>query len=288
MTTSTPVPLYWAAYGEEAESKLLILHGGPGADHGYLLPQMLELSKNHELFFYDQRGGGRSQAHSREPITWKTQVSDLAAVVHELRLEPLSLIGYSWGGLLSILYCVSTADHSDSAAPPSPPKRLVLIDPAPLNREYRREFENEFARRQKSEAIEAMRAELAASGSRERDPEAYRQRAFEISVAGYFANPLNARNLTPFRVMGRVQESVWESLGEYDLYKDLRRITCPTIIIHGRDDPIPPASSVKAAETIGAELVLLDDCGHVPYVEQPQALFSAINRFLDSTEIATR
>jgi pimeloyl-ACP methyl ester carboxylesterase len=31
---------------------------------------------------------------------------------------------------------------------------------------------------------------------------------------------------------------------------------------------------------LGAELVVLDDSGHVPYVEQPDALFAAIERFL--------
>ena len=40
-TTTTPVPLYWAAYGPEGAPQLLVLHGGPGAHHDYLLPQML-------------------------------------------------------------------------------------------------------------------------------------------------------------------------------------------------------------------------------------------------------
>jgi proline iminopeptidase len=37
---------------------------------------------------------------------------------------------------------------------------------------------------------------------------------------------------------------------------------------------------MAAAECLGAELVVLDDCGHVPYVEQPALLFGAIERFL--------
>ena len=36
------------------------------------------------------------------------------------------------------------------------------------------------------------------------DPETYRQRLFELSVAGYFADPRRARDLTPFRITGRV------------------------------------------------------------------------------------
>ena len=129
-----------------------------------------------------------------------------------------------------------------------------------------------------------MRAELAASGVRERDPEAYRQRNFELSVAGYFLDPGNARDLTPFRVSARVQQQVWESLGDFDLAADgtLARIGLPALIVHGRQDPIPLASSEEAAQIMGAELTVIEQCGHVPYVEQPKALFSAIDRFLSN------
>jgi proline iminopeptidase len=157
-----------------------------------------------------------------------------------------------------------------------------------LTREYRRQFEAEFARRQQSPEIQQMREELARSGLREQDPPVYRQRAFELGVAGYFSDPKKARDLTPFRVVGRVQQSVWESLGDFDLIRDLEGIKIPSIVIYGRDDPIPLASSVEAARVLGTNLVVLDDCGHVPYVEQPERLFSALDTFLDETNPPVR
>ena len=274
-TTSTPVPLFWCRYGTRGAPQLLVLHGGPGASHDYLLPQMLELSKEHELIFYDQRGGGQSKTDAREPITWRTQVEDLEAVVAELGLETPAVVGYSWGGLLALL---ATIERSARGA--ALPSLLVLIDPAPLNRQYRERFEAEFARRQNGAAIRGMREELAASGLRESDPDAYRQRAFELSVAGYFADPARARDLTPFRVTGRVQQSVWESLGDFDVVGQLRGIRVPTLFLHGRQDPIPFESSEEGARALDAPLVMLEDCGHVPYVEQPRALFAAIDAFL--------
>jgi proline iminopeptidase len=160
----------------------------------------------------------------------------------------------------------------------------VLIDPAPATRQFRSAFEAEFSRRQNSEQIKALRDELTASGLRERDPDAYKQRAFELSVAGYFAHPDRAHDLTPFRVISRVQQSVWESLGDFDLLLQLPRVTAPTLIVHGRQDPIPLASSEAIARALpNAHLVPLDDCGHVPYVEAPDALFTAIRHFLDTT-----
>jgi len=230
-----------------------------------------------ELLFYDQRGGGRSKTSDPNPITWRTQVGDVGAVALEFELGAPVIVGYSWGGLLAMLYAAEAARGTMPA-----PRALVLIDPAPISRQYRGQFETEFARRQASPDVERMRAELAESHLRETNLDAYRQRNFELSVAGYFAHPRSATDLTPFRVMARVQQSVWDSLGDFDLASDglLASITVPTLIVHGRQDPIPVASSEECARVIGAELVVLDDCGHVPYVEQPDALFRAIGEFL--------
>jgi proline iminopeptidase len=278
-TSSTAVPLYWVAYGPEGVDRTLILHGGPGAQHDYLLPQMLRLAETRECVLYDQRGGGKSNPPDRGEITWRTQVADLRAVIAELALEPLTVVGYSWGGMLALLYAIDAAERG---APM--PRRMVLIDPAPVTREYRRQFEAEFAARQASSAVVAMREEVTTSDLRERDPDAYRHRMFELSVAGYFADPRNARDLTAFRVTGRVQQSVWDSLGEFNLVAPgmLDRVHVPSLVIHGRQDPIPLASSEAVAQALGARLVVLENCGHVPYVEQPAELFAAIENFLGS------
>lgn len=267
--------LYYARYGPAGKDPIVVLHGGPGADHQYLLPQMLHLAEKHDVLFYDQRGGGRSRTNDQQPVTWRTDVDDLAAIAKEFSLDPLIVVGYSWGGLLATLYALEARE--------SPVDRLLLIDPAPFSRQYRTQFEEEFRKRQQSPEIQKMRAELEASGLRESNPDGYRQRLFELSVAGYFAHPENAKNLTPFRVIARTQQSVWDSLGDYDLFPRLHEIRCSILIVHGRDDPIPVASSIEGADHMKARLVLLDDCGHVPYVEQPAGLFAATDEFLDAS-----
>jgi proline iminopeptidase len=275
-TISTPVPLFFRADGPPHAPPLLLLHGGPGAHHDYLYPQMLALADTHRVFTYDQRGGGQSKTDDPAPVTWETQVQDLARVVTEFGLVPPTIVGYSWGALLAMLYAVQCAQEPSWPAP----ARLVLVSPAPITRAWRDVFEQTLAERGRSATIVAMRETLAASGLRESDPAAYRQRAFELSVAGYFADPHRATALTPFRVTGKVQQSVWASLGDFDLRDALRGVHCPTLVVHGREDPIPLASAEATAECLGAELIVLDDCGHVPYVEQPDALFGAIDAFL--------
>lgn len=275
-SATTDTPLYWRADGPRSASPLALLHGGPGAQHEYLYPQCLALAAAHRVFAYDQRGGGRSKTEDRTPITWRTQVDDLARLVTEFDIAPLTLVGYSWGALLAMLYAIEAA--RDATLPQV--ARMVLISPAPITREWRTDFERELAARQRTPLMDTLRAELNDSSLRERDYDAYRQRAFELSVAGYFADPARATSLTPFRVLGRVQQSIWESLGDFDLRDALRAVRVPVLVVHGRQDPIPLASAEAAARALEAEMTVLDACGHVPYVEQPAQLFASIDTFL--------
>lgn len=281
-TRSTSLPLYWCRYGRAGAPPLLVLHGGPGAHHDYLLPHFLDLSESHELVFYDQRGGGRSKTDDPTPIGWQTHVADLERVIDELIGVPPVLVAYSWGALLALLYSIEAVGGRRAPLP----AELALVDPAPISRAFRSAFEAEFAARSSGPVIQGLRAALAASGLRERDPAAHRQRAFELSVAGYFADPARAADLTPFRVTGRVQTQVWDSLGDFDLEPALRAVGIPAVVVHGRQDPIPLASSEAAARALGAPLVVLEDCGHVPYVERRAELFAALRTFLGTAGIS--
>jgi proline iminopeptidase len=241
---------------------MLVLHGGPGAHHDYLLPQFLRLAERHRLVFYDQRGGGRSRDSSPGETGWQHHVQDLSHVVRELHLEPLTIIGYSWGALLALLYAIEAHRHTSLPKP----QRLVLIDPAALSRPWRQAFEDEFARRQRSEAIRELRQ-------------------FELGVAPYFADPRQAVSLTPFRVTAKVQQSVWHSLGDFDVIPDIGNLHLPAFFVHGRHDPIPLESTERAAGAMRARLLVLEQSGHVPYVEQPDALFGAIEQYLEETTL---
>src|SRR5436305_11876415 len=87
----------------------VMLHGGPGASHDYLRPGLDALAqpRRRRLFYYDQRGSGRSPlAAGVAPGTWREHVADLDAVRVQLGGAPMTLVGYSWGALLAMLYAV--------------------------------------------------------------------------------------------------------------------------------------------------------------------------------------
>ena len=254
---------------------VVVLHGGPGAHHDYLLPQYDLLARSRALFYYDQRGGGQSPVPRDTPVGWREHVADLDALRTHLGLERLTLCGYSWGGLLALLYLL---EH------PASVECLALVSPASITVEYRRQFEAEFARRMAAPEVQGEREALRASGLRERDPAAYQRRAFELSVAGYFRDFHDAKNLTPFRVNARTQQAVWHSLGEYDLRPRLRehvsRFPPPaSSVVHGTFDPIPIAGSRELAALLGAQLVELP-VGHCPHVEATDDFVRALDEFL--------
>ena len=249
----------------------VVLHGGPGAHHDYLLPGFDLLAHRRLLIYYDQRGGGRSAVARDVPVGWREQVADLEALRVEWEISRLSLAGYSWGGLLALLYAI---EHPDRVA------SLALVSPAPASRSARATFAHRLAERNAAPEIQAERARIQAGGLRERSPEAYRKAMFELSVAGYFHDWTKARDLTPFRITGRTQDEVWESLGDFDLHSRLAALELPALVVHGEDDPIPAETARETARLLRARFVPIPDCGHVPYVEAPDAFAAALDAFL--------
>jgi proline iminopeptidase len=250
----------------------VVLHGGPGAHHDYLLPGFDALAEGHELVYYDQRGGGRSPVARDVAVGWTEQVEDLEALRAAWGFDRLTLAGYSWGGLLALLYAL---------AHPGRVERLALVSPAPSWRAARERFEATFARRNLDPAFQEARRELRESGLRERDPAAYQRRIFELSVAPYFFDPARATDLTPFRITGRTQQEVWSSLGDYDLRPRLPELRgVPSLVVHGEEDPIPIDAARTTAELIGAAFHPVPRCGHVPYVEAFEEFRRVVGEFL--------
>jgi proline iminopeptidase len=249
----------------------VVLHGGPGADHAYLLPGFDRLARGRTLIYYDQRGGGRSPVSRDTPVGWREQVEDLEALRVFWRLEQLVIAGYSWGALLALLYAV---EHPGRVA------RLALVSPAPVWRAARAEYEQRLAERNAAPDIQAERERLQAGGLRERNADEYRRRMFELSVAGYFHDWRRAGDLTPFRITGRTQQDVWDSLGDFDLRPALAGLRVPMVIVHGEDDPIPMHMVEELARLTGAVLHRVPRCGHEPYVEAPEAFAAALDDFL--------
>ncbi|XVN42773.1 MAG: alpha/beta fold hydrolase [Candidatus Rickettsia vulgarisii] len=133
--------LFYQKFG--SGKPMIIVHGGPGLDQSYLLPQMLELAKDHELIFYDQRGSsGNSLEASLNPkyVSLDQFSEDLEKLRLGLGLTKFTLVGHSWGGLLSMNYAIKHPENVSS---------LILLNLVPADYRGQKSFIDELTNRTK-------------------------------------------------------------------------------------------------------------------------------------------
>jgi pimeloyl-ACP methyl ester carboxylesterase len=75
-------------------------------------------------------------------------------------------------------------------------------------------------------------------------------------------------------------------LARPDSHDDLGRVRVPTLVMCGRDDPVTPVPDHEAmAATIpGARLEIVENCGHLSTIEQPESVNRVLIDWLRKTE----
>jgi proline iminopeptidase len=108
-TPSGTFEVWTRRVGEHPTVRILMLHGGPGATHEYLLPLEEPLvAAGYELYFYDQLGSHLSDQPD-DPSLWEIDrfVDEVEQVRLALGLDRFVLYGQSWGGMLGIEYALA-------------------------------------------------------------------------------------------------------------------------------------------------------------------------------------
>jgi proline iminopeptidase len=85
---------------------LIVLHGGPDFDHGYLLPDLDRLADSYRLVYYDQRGRGQSakDVHPSD-VSLSSDLDDIDKVRQHFTLDSPALFGHSWGRPIGLRRC---------------------------------------------------------------------------------------------------------------------------------------------------------------------------------------
>lgn len=278
--------LYFQKFGSPTkEPPIIVLHGGPGMDQSYLLPQMLELAKDREVIFYDQRGSGKSSEQPLDPsqINMKRFVQDLEAVRKYFGYQKIILLGHSWGGMLAAEYAIAYPQHVDA---------LILLNSVPLTSEGFQEFGKEYARRTVDiqKQLEQMQNSKALQQA---DPEATAA-FYRLMFSKYCFKPKDTQKITlHFTKISAVNTPKIEEIftttvlaKPYDLRPQLKKLTMPTLLIHGAEDPVPPATAEEIHQALpNSMLVILKNCGHFSFVEQPKECSAAIKRFFKNKNL---
>jgi proline iminopeptidase len=262
---------------------IIVLHGGPDFDHSYLLPDMDRLSDSFRLIYYDQRGRGRSADRVRpEDVTLASDIADLEKVRQYFQLDPVALLGHSWGTVLALEYALRY---------PGRVSHLILMNPAPAStddfRQYRKESLEKFAG-----DLDRLKAMSATAAYKEGDPDAVaayyrihfkealvRPEHLEKVIASLRASFTKEGILKARAIEDRLMNDTWSSNG-YDLLPKLKRLRIPTLVIYGDHDIIPAATAARITQAIpNARMVTLKDCGHFSYLECPAAVRKQIDDF---------
>ena len=244
--------------GQPDGKPILLLHGMTSSGDTYR-EMMHELEKEFWMIAPDIPGFGFSESTS--PFTFPHLVEWLAAFREELDLPPVILVGHSFGGGLAVSYTMSY---------PEDVSRLLLIAPAVL-------ANDRFPTYLKKAGISLGLVDLSTVVSQSR---AVVNQQIRLS----FSDPDLQDDIVwerRLRDYDQAQSSadVIKAIAFQDFRPALESIEKPVCIVWGKDDPVLPVDHAHQMIELmaDAELVELDECGHILMLEQ-QSLFQAAAR----------
>src|ERR1700674_3080784 len=101
---------------------VLMLHGGPGADHSIFKPAYSRLADIAQVVYFDHRGDGRSDGRDGSARARVAQwVDDVKALCAALEIERPIVMGVSFGGYVAMSYALRHPQH---------PAKLILCSTA--------------------------------------------------------------------------------------------------------------------------------------------------------------
>lgn len=256
---------------------LVIVHGGPVLEHGYLLPHLKPLSDSYELIFFDQRLSGRSAVDvDSSAVTMQNFTDDIEALRESLNLGKIHLMGHSWGGLLAMKYAVKYPQNLN---------KVVLSNTMPGSAELWQQEEIELAKRTTSSDRRAREKVRNSEWYKSDNPDAieellllsfqnqFHDTTYVDSLNFYIPDDYTKRSLLFGNLMPELQN--------YDLHSDLAQLEVPVLLIYGSDEPATSLSGKKLDETLpNSSLIIIEEAGHFPFIEKSDQFLTTVQKFL--------
>jgi proline iminopeptidase len=260
--------------GNNPSTKVLLLHGGPGATHEYLeaFDSYLPAAEV-EYYYYDQLGSAYSDQPD-DPDLWELDrfVDEVEQVRQVLGLDRASffLYGQSWGGLLAIEYALRYQEHL---------KGLVISNMMSSCPAY-----NDYAERVLMPSMD--QAALAEIKDLEARGETENPRFMQLLLEHHYVHHVLRMPVLDWpepvtRTFAKINQAVYVPmqgpselgmsgrLSDWDRSADLQHIGVPTLVIGARHDTMDPAHMAMMASrlprgrylecAIGSHLAMYDD-----------------------------
>lgn len=237
---------------------IIFVHG-LGSTYNVWEPQVRALSASHQVIRYDLRGAGRSPLNGELSI--ESWVDDLAALMDAQKLRSASFVGHSLGTLI--------LTHFTSRFPEKV-TRLALIGVNRAPTEQRRQAVRVRVAKVRAEGVASIADAVVQGGL---SPHSYEHKP---EIVGFVRELLLGQSRDGYAACCEAMAASSAA--------DITRIKCPVLVLSGADDAVsPPANGEGFARELGnARFALLEQCGHWQPIEQPAAVNSALNAFLQN------
>jgi proline iminopeptidase len=267
------VTIWYEVRNGGAKTPLIVLNGGPGFDHAYLLASDAwdQIAAHRPVVLYDQRGTGRSgELKPGQSCTLADQVADLEALRAKLGAGRVDLLGHSWGGYLAMAYAARHPEHvahivlCDSAAPKWSDTDYMLKYLFPEGTE----------RRDQDDFLEAS-GDAAAGGA------SVKEYLSMLFVSARKRDEFLAA-ANQFHLNRAVNEALNADLARVDMGPMLARLKMPVLVLTGRFDAnVAPSTAWRIHKAIaGSRFEAFEQSGHLPFFEEPEAFERSVDRFL--------
>ena len=247
---------------------LVLVHGGPGTfDHSYFKPWFAQLAERMQVVYLDLRGHGRSTWGDAATWSFEACADDVRAFCDALGLERPVVLGHSMGGLIAILYGSRHPGHAGG---------LILLSTS--------------ARFDLDRLVEGFRREagdeVAALARRDYAGEEITDDEGERVFAAFGPHVLSDEELARRIENPDVNRRGGQLLMELDLLAELRKITSPTLVCVGSNDPLMTAAADEILDGLPpgvGRLELIEGAGHFPWLDAPDRVFEVIGDFAVAT-----
>jgi L-proline amide hydrolase len=263
---------------------VVVLHGGPGASHDYLLAIADLAAGGRAVVHYDQLGNGRSTHYpERGADFWTVDlfVRELQNLVRALGIEARHhVLGQSWGGFLAQEYAFT---H------PAGLRSLVLANTAASFPDFVAEA-NRLRGELPPDVEETLRRHEADGTT---DDPAYMEACMVFYMRHVCrTDPWPAevtagfewieRDPTVYHTMNGPSEfHVIGSIRDWQSKDRLKQIDVPTLLVSGRYDEATPAlQETLQAGINGAEWIVFEESSHLPHVEERDRYMRVVGDWL--------
>jgi L-proline amide hydrolase len=263
---------------------LVVVHGGPGCSHDYLVNVAAVGESGRPVIHYDQLGGGRSTLLPDKGADFWTValfLAELDNLLDALKIaDGYHLLGQSWGGMLGAEHAILRPRGLKGLILSNSPASMELwvSEAKRLRAELPREIEDALDRH-----------EAAGTTS---DPEylAATQVYYDEHVCRVLPTPpgllktmeFMAQDSTVYNTMNGPNEFFCiGSLRTWSVVDRVSRITAPTLLLSGRYDEATPATVQPYFDNIpDVRWEVFEQSSHMPFVEEPEHYREVVEAFL--------